>query len=340
MDERKQKILQSIINDYISTAEPVGSRTLAKKYNLQVSPATIRNEMADLEELGFIEQPHTSAGRIPSDLGYRYYVDYLMEQRKVSEFEADIIVTNFSVIKDLSNLIKQASTTLAALTNYTAIVFAPSINERVAYQIKLISLEKALVLVAIVMDDFTVQHLLVEVAHEITQKDLDILATVVNQALTNVPIGRLNAQSIKKLYSYFGKVSKLLDAILDCLVEGNNENKQKEFSIDGIFNLMNQPEFQNVQKLRDLSDHLHRTESIADFLGKNLDAKVNYSIGCENLNATMRNCSIVIAPYGINGRLLGSIGIVGPTRMPYEHMAAIVDAVSGSLAEKLAKILK
>lgn len=340
MDERKQKILQSIISDYISTAEPVGSRTLAKKYNLQVSPATIRNEMADLEELGFIEQPHTSAGRIPSDLGYRYYVDYLMEKRNVSEFEANVISTNFSVIKDLSNLIKQASMTLASLTNYTAVVFAPSMQERVAYQIKLIVLEKALVLIAIVMDDFTVQHVLVEVVQEVSQKDLDVLAGLVNQVLTNVPIGRLNAESIKKLYEYFGKVGKLLDAILDCLVEGSNKSKHKELAVDGIFNLMNQPEFRNVQKLRDLSDHLNRTENMADFLGKSLEARVNYSIGCENLNATMSHCSIVIAPYGINGRLLGSIGIVGPTRMPYEHVAAIVDAVSGSLAEKLAQILK
>jgi heat-inducible transcriptional repressor len=201
MDERKRKILEAIILDYISSAEPVGSRVIAKKYGLGVSPATIRNEMADLEEQGYIEQPHTSAGRIPSDLGYRYYVDSLMERRKLGQIEMDSIRRSYdNRVKEVAQVIHNTSQILSQSTNYTSIVLGPQFGRSAFKHIQLVHVDVGIALVVVVSENGFVQNKTIDIPENIRPEDLNVISQVLNDRLKGLTLNEIKKTLMREIY--------------------------------------------------------------------------------------------------------------------------------------------
>ncbi|WP_003542310.1 heat-inducible transcriptional repressor HrcA [Desulfotomaculum nigrificans] len=342
MDERKQRILLAIVKDYITTAEPVGSRTISRKYKLGVSPATIRNEMSDLEEMGFIEQPHTSAGRIPSDLGYRYYVDCLMEREQLTPEEEDTIIQGYqNKVRDVGEVINRTGRILAKLTNYTALVRPPWAAQSAYKHIQLILMAPGQAILIVVMDTGTVQHQMMPVPENITQQDLDQISGVLNAKLQGRTMDNIRLTLIKEIYFELSKHRHILDLALDLLQARLTMAKEDKIYLDGVFNILDQPEFHNVEKVKVLLSLLEQEDKLRDLLdppGNNTGVTVR--IGNENPQQGMQNCSMVTATYRVGDRILGSIGVLGPTRMEYAKVVTVVDYMTKHLSRVLEKMLK
>lgn len=335
LDERKQKVLLAIIRDYISTAEPVGSRTISKKYELGVSPATIRNEMADLEELGYIEQPHTSAGRIPSDLGYRYYVDCLMNKKKVSAEEADSIIKSVrSKARDIGSVIQQTNNIVSNITNYTSMVTGPQFKKCNLRHCQLVSLDNGKVLVVVVTDNGLVQNRLMDVPSTITDLDLQKISQVMNAKLQGLTLEDIKLTLIKEMYFELTKHKNILDAAMDLIQETLNLNNQDKIYLAGTLNILNQPEFRDISRVKTLLSLLEQDKVLKEILSDKSGHEdgINVTIGGENKLDGLRDCSTITATYQIDGKMVGSVGVIGPTRMDYEKAVSIVEFMTQHLS--------
>lgn len=342
LDDRKQKVLLSIVHDYIATAEPVGSRTIAKKYSLGVSPATIRNEMADLEELGFIEQPHTSAGRVPSEQGYRYYVDYLMKKQELTMEEEALIRREYEEkVRDVGQVIQKTGHLLSQLTHYTAMVLTPQMGTSSFKHIQLVPMHLARAMVIVVMDNGTVHHRMIEVPDSITCTDMETISRVLNAKLQGLTIESIKLTLLKEVYFELAKHKHILDLAMELIQDSLNLKAEDKIYLGGVFNMLNQPEFHNVEKVKTLLGILEQENLLRDLLtGRKEDRGVTVRIGGEINNDDIRECSMVTAPYAINGRKIGSIGVLGPTRMEYAKVISIVDFMTKNLSQALERIIR
>lgn len=339
LDERKQKVLLAIIKDFISTAEPVGSRTIAKKYELGVSPATIRNEMADLEELGYIEQPHTSAGRIPSDRGYRYYVDCLMNKQKISQHEAQSILQSVrSKVPDVASVLKQTNNILSNMTSYTSMVTGPQFKKSNLRHCQLVPLDNSKALVVVVTDNGLVQNRLMDVPESITDVDLQKITQVVNAKLQGLTLEHVKLTLIKEIYFELSKHTHILDSAMDLIQETLNLEHQDKVYLSGTLNILNQPEFRDIGKVKTLLSLLEQDKVLKDILNDKIHPEdgINVTIGGENKLEGLKDCSTVTATYQIDGKIVGSVGVIGPTRMDYEKAVSIVEFMT----EYLSKMMK
>ncbi|MEG6614845.1 heat-inducible transcriptional repressor HrcA [Peptococcaceae bacterium 1198_IL3148] len=338
MDDRKKKILLAIIQDYISTAEPVGSRTISRKYNLGVSPATIRNEMADLEDLGLIEQPHTSAGRIPSDLGYRYYVDYLMEPEKLSVEQMQFINSSYKdKAQELGKVINRTGQLLSDLTNYTSIVTSPQMSQAQIKYVQLVSMAPTLAMVIIVLNSGAVYHHQIEVAESITQQDLEQISRVLNAKLSGVNMENIKLTLLNEIYLELSRYRDFVDVALELMQ--NNLAKQVEGKIylGGVYNILNQPEFHNIEKLKTLLSLLEKESLLQDIMMGKKDG-LSVRIGVENNQEEIKDCTMITATYKIGNHMQGTIGVLGPTRMEYSKAITIVEHLSKILNYTLEKL--
>lgn len=330
------RILRAVTNDYIDTAEPVGSRTLAKKYALGVSPATIRNEMADLEESGYLQQPHTSAGRIPSDKGYRFYVDELMdrhcwtqEQKAVLRHE---IETRRHAIEDM---IHHTARILAWLTDQIALVLAPNLSNASFRHVQYIQLDPQSVLIVMVLDPGFVQNRLVRLAGPITQEDLMRITNFCNTRLVGISVADVGRSLISELRDVIVD-GALFEATLDLLHRGLARTRAERVYMDGSVNLLNHPEFRDVERARALLEVLEDTETMMEILEEASGSSgLVVQIGQENKREEIKDCSIINATYSIGGETIGTIGILGPTRMDYGKITSVVEEVATALSELL-----
>lgn len=335
IDERKQKVLEAIIKDYIITAEPVGSRTIARKYQLGVSPATIRNEMSDLEDMGFIEQPHTSAGRIPSQLGYRYYVDCLMQDYDLTELEEISIKKQLlSKLDDIENLIQETGKILTQFTNYTAMVQGYTVIDGKFRHIELIPLHEMAVLLLVVNESGNVFHKILELSEPVLPSELQRISQVFCSKLKGSTFNEMRRTVLHELYDELQQQKRILELVLNLLWESTNKPENEKFYIGGIINILNQPEFRNVEKIQRLFAGIEE-DKIKELLSESNEPGVVVRIGAENRFEEFQDCSIITVTYEVNGKPLGKIGLLGPTRMEYSRATSLLRYVALILSEAL-----
>lgn len=341
LDNRKQQVLVAIIKDYIATAEPVGSRTIARKYKLGVSPATIRNEMADLEELGYIEQPHTSAGRIPSNLGYRYYVDNLMQKEELTWEEEELIQKNYRTkVRDVGQVIQRTGQLLANLTKCAAIVMTPQLGVSFFKHIQIIPLSPGQGMVVVVTDTGAVHHRIIEIPESISPADLEVISSVLNRKLQGHTIESIRFTLIREIYFELAKQKVVLDMAMELVRDSLALEKGDKIYLGGIFNILSQPEFSNVEKVKTLLSILEQEDLITNLLAGGMKSSgVTVRIGGELSFEKMRDCSMVMATYQIDGRPVGSIGVLGPTRMNYARVVSVVEYITKNLSQVMERLL-
>jgi heat-inducible transcriptional repressor len=343
LDKRKNMILKVVTDDYIESAEPVGSRTIARKHDLGLSPATIRNEMADLEESGFLEQPHTSAGRIPSQMGYRYYVDALMSLQRLSDKDVESIHQELEKHQhQVETIIHQTSKILVQMTQYPSLVLSPHFNSSSFRHIQLIRLASNAVLVLMVTDTGIVENKVLEFEGDISDQDLDRISLLLNQKLRGVNLKELGGPLLNEIRSelafheaFFNKSLKFLMK----LASQTLENKERVY-LDGTTKILEQPEFADLKKFKPLMDILEEEDKLYKVLSTNVNCGARVMIGAENEDLGINDCSVVTASYEIAGHPVGVIGVLGPTRMEYAKVLPVVEYTAAILSELLTQIFK
>jgi heat-inducible transcriptional repressor len=337
MDERKARILQAIVLDYIATAEPIGSRTISKKYDLGVSPATVRNEMSDLEDLGLIEQPYTSAGRIPSQKGYRYYVDFLMEKPALPQ-DVKTYIRNIlhDRIKEAEIAAQTAIRLLSQFTNYTAMMLMPAMEYRTLQHIQLFPLnEGQKAVLVIVLDNGHVEHRTMDMSVSMTAEEMRMVTDVLNHSLRGLTVDQWNKNTLKRIHkeldirrAFLSEAMELLEHIL--LDEGEHK-----LLLGGSLKFLNQPEFKNVEKVKELFTLLEEDQVMREALSLHKDEKGLFvRIGDENLHEGMKGCSLIVTTYEIDGQTVGTMGVLGPVRMDYSKSIGMMEFITHVLAEK------
>lgn len=322
LTERQTIILEAIIRNYLATGEPVGSRTISKFTDLNLSSATIRNEMSDLEDLGYILQPHTSAGRIPSDKGYRFYVDHLIKEkdREVSEMKEFVIEQT----EKMDNILKQAAKLLANNTNYATLVSAPSYNMNKIKFIQLSAVDDEQLLAVIVMNSNMVKNHMIEISELLDNETLLKLNILLNTSLNGLALNEINLGTIAKLKEQAGIHSSIVSDILDTLATTLSENEDLQIYTSGATNILKYPELSDSQSAAELLSAFEEKEElqslVSDTLSENAETEIQVYIGNESRIQTMKDCSVVTATYDLGEGVKGTIGIVGPKRMDYENV--------------------
>jgi heat-inducible transcriptional repressor len=335
LDDRKNKVLQAIIEDYVATAEPVGSRTIARKYHLGVSPATIRNEMADLEELGYLEQPHTSAGRIPSDRGYRYYVDCLMESPSITTAEADTIRRTFERrIREVDTLVRETARLLSDTTHLTTVVSGPQIQKAHFRELRLVPLGGDKAVLVYITDSGFVENQVLELPVEVTMLELQRASDVLNDQLRGQPVETLSRSALHTLQKELHKYGALLEQTLQALAYKLEPGERQRLYLGGTTHMLNQPEFQDVNKVRNLLQLLEDEQAVAEVLTAAPQAdKSIIQIGEEIRIKELNDCSMVSATYRLGDEVIGRVGVIGPKRMEYARVVGLVNAITRQLEE-------
>ena len=321
LDERKIKILEAIIRTYIETREPVGSRTISKYTDLNLSSATIRNEMSDLEELGYILQPHTSAGRIPSDKGYRFYVDHLLEmkEKEISDIKEFVIEHT----EKMERVLKQAAKMLAQNTNYATMVSSPKYNGNKVKFIQLSQLDGSQLLAVIVMEANVVKNKIIPLTESLDSETLLKLNLLLNSTLNGLSIPEINLGTISKMKEQAGSYSDIVGVVLDAVAETISQ-EEMEIYTSGATNIFKYPELSDSRKASELIYTLEEKQQlktlVSDSLSNESETGIQVYIGNESPIQTMKDCSVVTATYELSEGVKGTVGIIGPKRMDYEKV--------------------
>jgi heat-inducible transcriptional repressor len=336
LEPRKQKVLRAVTVDYIVSAEPVASQSIARKYNLGVSSATIRHDMADLETEGYLRQPHASAGRIPSDKGYRFYVDILMEPDEVPEPAAERARSTLKEQSgDLEAAFRQALRVLSFLTEYTALVFAPYVKGRAIRNLHLVPLDPRTVAITLVTEPGFVQSRVVELAAPLTEGATELLSRDLTRLLAGTTLESIR-RSVREDVERLVSDGPLRRHLLEMLGPGESRPAGGGMQADGTTNLFKHPEFRDVERIREFLALLEGKDTLVDLLARIANAGgVTVRIGGENPSADLYPYSLVLAPLACRGRSLGTVGVIGPTRMAYGRSISAVQLVAGCLEELL-----
>ena len=323
LDERKKKILQAVIRNYLETGEPVGSRTISKYTDLNLSSATIRNEMSDLEELGYIVQPHTSAGRIPSDKGYRFYVDNLMEEkdREVSEMKDFVIERT----EKMEQVLKQVVKLLATNTNYATMITAPQYQQGKLKFIQLSQVDEEQLLAVIVLEGNIVKNKIIRTElNGLDNEQILKLNLLLNTSLNGLALNQINLATIAKLKEQAGIHSEIVSKVLDAIVESVSEDEDLEIYTSGATNIFKYPELADSGRAQELISAFEEKQQLVSLVNDTLSDEehtgIQVYIGSESPVQTMKDCSVVTATYELGEGMKGTIGIIGPKRMDYENV--------------------
>ncbi|MBO6215897.1 MAG: heat-inducible transcription repressor HrcA [Lachnospiraceae bacterium] len=324
LDERKEKILYAIIQNYMETGEPVGSRTISKASDLNLSSATIRNEMSDLEELGYIIQPHTSAGRIPSDKGYRFYVDRLMQDkdREVSEI-TDIMIEK---TEKMEKLLKQVVKVLANNTQYATMISAPAISGTRVKFVQLSAVDEHHILSVVVMQGNLVKNKIIEVAEPLDNENLLKLNMLLNTNLNGLTVSQINLGLITMLKEQAGIHEDIIAQVLNTVAETIKEDEGLEIYTSGATNIFKYPELADSSRASELIEAFEEKDELANLIteiqtDENGESNgIQVYIGDETPVGTMKDCSVVTATYELGEGVRGTIGIIGPKRMNYRNV--------------------
>ena len=328
LNDRKIQILQAIINDYIETAEPVGSRTIAKKYNLGISSATIRNEMSDLEEMGLILQPHASSGRIPSDLGYRLYVDHLMQQKELTADEQKYLQSIISRdINQIDYLMEETAKALSLLTNYTTFISEPVGQRTRIKQIRLLPLDSASLLLVIATGDNFIKNHVIKMDSVPSEEKIFYMGICLNRVLQGCALNEIDGAVISKIQAELQEYQELLQPILKAIEITMRAAEKVQVHMSGARNMLAFPEFSDIQKAKSLFQTLEEKDVLVTMLEESKDNDIQILIGSENTVQGMKDCSVITATYKMGDNTRGTIGIVGPTRMDYSQVISVLNGM-------------
>ncbi|MCR4650104.1 MAG: heat-inducible transcriptional repressor HrcA [Lachnospiraceae bacterium] len=333
LDERKTIILQAIIKNYLETGEPVGSRTISKYTDLNLSSATIRNEMSDLEELGYILQPHTSAGRIPSDKGYRFYVDSMMErhEREVEQLK-DVLLEKE---EKLDHMLKQAAKLMAVNTNYATMVTAPRITKNAIKFLQLSRMDDEHILAVIVIEGNVIKNTVIDVTESLNDETMLKLNILLNTHLNGLSAEEINLGLITSLKQQAGLYGPIIAEVIDAVAETIKEDDDLEIYTSGTNNIFKYPELSDNQKASDLINAFEEKQLLTQLLDESGDDEnkneIKVYIGEESPIQTMKDCSIVTANYEFGDGMRGMIGIIGPKRMDYDKVVGTIKTIKSQL---------
>lgn len=335
IDERKLKILQAIVNDYINTGEPVGSRTIAKKHDLGISSATIRNEMADLEDMGLLEQPHSSSGRIPSSKGYRLYVDRIMEYEKLSLDEESIIKKAIidGALYEVDKILKQAGTLLSELTNLTCLVTPPSMQKSYIKSIQLVPIEGNSIICVLLTDSGVIKNNIIKVDEIPSLETLNYISHVLNERLKNLTIEQINLQVINDLRNDLVGYENIFNALIPTLYESLKDDESSQVFMEGTTNILNYPEYSDIEKAKKILSLLYDKDSVEKLMDSN--ENITIKIGDENFIPEAKECSVISASYYLDNKPIGSIALIGPRRINYSKIISIMTGVMKKLNDAL-----
>lgn len=338
LDKRKVKILKAIISSYIDNAEAVGSRTISRKYELGVSPATIRNEMSDLEEMGFLIQPHASSGRIPTDKAYRYYVDDLWKKvlgstnsnieqlRNIIEEKAD----------EMDSVFKNSVRILSQFTKYTSFIVSPQMKQSSIKRIQLVPVTDRKILLVLVLQSNIVKQVMLRLNSPIPPDQMEKISSSLSERLQGYKLEDIDSikdSLIQQLYHLRESSSESLLELLPFLVD--QIGKLEDFNVysDGLTNILDLPEYNDVVKAREFISFVEDKDSLAKLFQFTGESDIGISIGSENEYEQLRDCSLITATYKLNGKLIGKIGVIGPTRMDYSKVISTVKSMSEAMNE-------
>lgn len=335
LDERKMKILQAIIRNYLETGEPVGSRTISKYTDLNLSSATIRNEMADLEELGYILQPHTSAGRIPSDKGYRLYVDHMMadKEREVNEMKEMLLEKE----EKMERLLQQAAKVLASNTNYAAMVSTPQMIGNKLKFIQLTKVDQNQLLAVIVSEGNVIKNHMLSVEEELSDETILKLNILLNTRLAGLSVNEINLGMISALKQQAGMHGSIVGNVLDAVAQAIQSDEDLEIYTSGANNIFRYPELADQKRASELITTFEEKEELTQLVQETLSGEnttgIQVYIGDESPVQNMKDCSVVTATYELGEGMKGTIGIIGPKRMDYEKAIGSLKTVMTQLEE-------
>ena len=332
LDERKQKILHAIIQNYLETGEPVGSRTISKYADLGLSSATIRNEMSDLEEMGYIIQPHTSAGRIPSDMGYRFYVDQLMKEKEQEVTEMKELMIQRQDKMEL--VLKQMAKVLAANTNYATMITSPQYHRTKLKFIQLSVISEDQLLAVVVAEGNVVKNKVIPISHGLDNETILKLNILLNTSLNGLTMEEINLSTIAKLKEQAGIHSEVINSVLDAVAEAIQMDDDLEVYTGGTTNIFKYPELADSTKASALISAFEDKQQLASLMEDMKDGEdtgIQVYIGNETPGQTMKDCSVVTTTYELGEGMRGTIGIVGPKRMDYEKVVDNLKTLTNQL---------
>ncbi len=332
LSPRKIKILEALINDYITTGEPIGSRTIEKKYNLGISSATIRNEMSELEDMGLITQPYPSAGRIPSDKGYRLYVDNLMQCRDLTPEEINylknVIVSN---INHMEYLMQETAKAISVLTNYTTIVAEAEVEKFSIKYLQLMPYDEKSILLTFVTENKSVKNYVIKLDNPPNREMLIEISYVLNNIFQGLSIEEILNTQLQEINKDYSCNEKELNLIFESIKQVMKRENNTHIYTSGVNNILTFPEFSNLEKAQSIFKTFEEKDVLITLLDKNSNENLQIVIGAENSLEEMKDCSIIKADYKVNNKKLGSIGIIGPTRMDYAQVSSILNGIINNI---------
>lgn len=344
LDERKLKVLYAIIDSYIDSAEPVGSRTISKNFNLGVSSATIRNEMSDLEEQGYLNKPYSSAGRIPSEKAYRLYVDELLKsQATIEKKSKDFDIKNMTSKEgyDIEDFMQNAAKFLSVFTNYTSIVASPKFQDSIIKHIQLIPLEGIGVLIVIVLNNGMVKNPIYKSTKKISSNDLNTISNIISEELKGINLEELfikleNGYSYKDDKKEPHKYKELIDSIFPIILNSIEDLITIELYFEGLTNIFNFPEYKDIEKAKSLMSFIENKDLILNMLANtSSNEDVNIVIGNENIYSPIKDISIITTNYKTGDKIFGRVGLIGPMRMDYENLINTLKRFSKDINEAM-----
>lgn len=333
LDERKQKILKAIISNYLETGEPVGSRTISKYTDLNLSSATIRNEMADLEELGLIMQPHTSAGRIPTDQGYRLYVDHMMAEKdnEMQEMKTQLLER----VDKMESMLKQVAKVLAYNTNYATLVTAPQYQNKKLKFIQLSQVDDNQLLAVIVVDGNVIKNKMMQVERPLENDELLKLNVLLNTFLQGASLQDINLEMIQTIKTQAGEFADIMENIFQGIAEAIHDADEVEIYTSGTTNMLKYPELGDIEQTTKLLEALEDRQGLDELIDESMNSDnsngIQVYIGEEAPVSNMKDCSIVTATYELAEGAKGTIGIIGPKRMDYKKVVSTLKNLTGEL---------
>ncbi len=339
LDDRKRKIMQAIVEDYITTAEPVGSRSISKKTELNLSAATIRNEMGDLEDMGLLVQPHTSAGRVPSTSGYRLYVDSLMEKYEMTASEiAEIKQAASKKTRELEKIVRDVASAFSALTGLPVVGMLPGTETGVVKNIKVVKIDTDRAMLIVSDKSGIIKNKLLELHQEISEEFADQLTDILNQNLAGLTVSKINIANIMEVQSVIGKNFEILASVMELVHQAVMEIDSRQIFVEGISNILRFPEYEKVSKVKELFDVVEDRENLSKLMMEAIPSgKTKVLIGDEIPIEELRSNSIVLAPYHVSDQLIGVLGVLGPARMDYSKVISALEFFTNQLSNSLRK---
>lgn len=332
LDNRKKKILQAVIDEYVNTAEPVSSGTLVKKYGLDYSSATVRNELAELESKGYLDKTHTSSGRVPSEKGYRFYVDELLKDDDISMEEIKYIQSKLSTkVNEIEDLTKIATSTLSEITHYTTVAIGPKAEMQIIEEIKFVLLSSRMLMAVIVTDNGLVKETIIKYDQDITESQVETLNNLFNSKLKGKPLSKIDKPMEEYILSEIKYSINVIKPIIDQI---NKIVEEDDMYLKGTTQSFDLPEFKSLDIAKNFVSLLDEKDLVSDILNSGVAKDINVYIGDENDNEQLKDFSVVTFKHSIGNKDLGTIGIIGPKRMNYSKVISVMKYISKKLNDE------